>query len=442
MTFNDEKEEKLKEIMRLVEEYHDIAFAQKKFEPGVSVIPPSGKLFDSSEMKSLVESALDGWWTEGRFTRKFSKQLAEYVGTKYCMLTNSGSSANLLALSALTSPLLRERRIKPGDEVISVAASFPTTVNPIIQNGCVPVFVDAELGTYNIDTTKLEGALSDKTKAIFIAHTLGNPFNLESVVSFAKEHNLWLIEDGCDALGAEYEGKRVGSFGDISTLSLYPAHHITTGEGGAVFTSNSFLKRAIESFRDWGRDCWCAPGDENTCGKRYGWKLGELPEGYDHKYIYSHTGFNLKMTDMQAALGIEQLKKVDDFIEARRDNFNYYKDGLQDYQDYIILPKATEKSNPSWFGFLITVKDEAPFKRSDILEYLGQKRIGTRLLFGGNITKQPYFSNLEYRVAGLLENADTIMNNTFWIGVQPNITPEKREYVLESLKKFFSKYYA
>ncbi len=426
-----------KKILQLVEQYGELNIDNNPFKGGVSTVPPSGKIIGGNELRMMTDAVLDGWLTTGRFNEKFEKKLSNYLGVKHAITTNSGSSANLLAFTALTSPRLGDRSIKPGDEVITVAAGFPTTVNPIIQNNCIPVFVDVDISTYNINTAQLEEAYSEKTKAVMIAHTLGNPYNLKAVKAFTEKHNLWLIEDCCDALGSEYDGKKVGTFGDIGTLSFYPAHHITMGEGGAVFTSNDQLKKLIESFRDWGRDCYCGPGKDNTCGKRFSWKLGELPQGYDHKYTYSHLGYNLKITDMQAACGLAQLDRVDGFIQSRKDNFNYLINKLQSVTDYLILPQATENSDPSWFGFPITIKPDAGTDRTTLLKYLNQNNIGTRLLFAGNITKQPYFNDIEYRVVGELENTNIIMNNTFWIGVFPGITEEMMDFVVEKIELYF-----
>ncbi len=430
------KDQLRQQILALVEQYAAISLAPQPFQPGQTVIPAAGKVLGKEEIQNMVEASLDGWLTTGRFNDAFEKKLAEFLGVKYLLTTNSGSSANLLAFTALTSPSLGLRALRPGDEVISVAAGFPTTVNPIIQNGCVPVFVDVDIPTYNIDATKIEAAISDKTRAIMLAHTLGNPYNLKVITDLCKKHRLWLIEDCCDALGATYEGKLVGTFGDIGTLSFYPAHHITMGEGGAVFTNNPDLKRIIESFRDWGRDCYCGPGKDNTCGKRFGWQLGTLPQGYDHKYTYSHAGYNLKITDMQAACGLAQLDRANDFIAARRANFTYLKEALRPLEEFMILPEATPDSDPSWFGFPITLRDDAPVNRVDLLKYLDQHKIGTRLLFAGNITRQPYFEGRNYRVAGSLERSDTVMNNTFWIGVYPALNTEMLDYTAQRISEF------
>ncbi len=417
--------------------YGDSASLASPFSPGVSPIPASGKVLSGSDYAMMAEAVLDGWLTTGRFNGLFETELAKFLGVNHAITTNSGSSANLLALSALTSPKLLERQLKPGDEVITVAAGFPTTVNPIIQNNLVPVFVDVEIPTYNIRAEQLVDALSPKTRAIMLAHTLGNPFNLDLVTAFAKTHNLWLIEDCCDALGSEYKGKKVGTFGDIGTLSFYPAHHITMGEGGAVFTNSSELRVLIESYRDWGRDCYCEPGKDNTCGKRFHWKLGGLPAGYDHKYTYSHLGYNLKITDIQAACGLSQLRRVDQFIEKRRRNFAYLSAKLETLTEFVILPEPTDNSNPSWFGFPITLRDSCGTSRRDFLEYLDQNKIGTRLVFAGNITKQPYFKNIEHRIVGALENTDIVMNQTFWIGVYPGLTTEMLDYVVETMEGYF-----
>ena len=408
------------------------------FQAGVSVVPPSGKVIGAKELQNMVEASLDGWLTTGRFNDAFEQRLTEFLGVKHVLTTNSGSSANLLAFSALTSPTLGARAIQKGDEVISVAAGFPTTVNPILQFGAVPVFVDVHLPTYNIDPDKIEAAISSKTKAIMLAHTLGNPYNLDMIVALAKKHNLWLIEDCCDALGTTYHGRWVGTFGDIATLSFYPAHHITMGEGGAVFTNNDQLKKIIESFRDWGRDCYCPPGKDNTCSKRFGWKLGDLPQGYDHKYTYSHLGYNLKISDMQAACALAQMDRLEDFIAARKGNFAYLKAGLKTCEEFLWLPEATPNSDPSWFGFPITIKPAANVNRVDLLKYLDQNKIGTRLLFAGNLTRQPYMRGQQFRISGELTNTDIVMNDTFWIGVYPGLSKEMLDFVIEKLETFFA----
>lgn len=408
----------------------------KPFRPGQIPIPYAGRVFDEKEMISLVDSALDFWLTAGRFADQFEKEFTNFLGVKHCLPTNSGSSANLLAISALTSPSLGDRCLKPGDEVITVACAFPTTVNPIIQNNLIPVFLDIELGTYNIQADKIEAALSEKTRAIFLAHTLGNPFDLDRVLKVAKKHNLWFIEDNCDALGSKYNGQYTGTFGHIATYSFYPPHHMTMGEGGALTTNDNQLKRLIESFRDWGRDCWCEPGHDDTCGKRFGWQLGTLPYGYDHKYAYSHIGYSLKVTDMQAAVGVAQFKKLSDFIEARKKNWELLYKGLKKYEDYFILPKATDHSDPSWFGFVLTVKESAPFSKNSIVNYLENNKIATRMLFAGNIVRHPSFENVKYRVYDDLKNTDFIMNNTFWIGVYPGLTEEMISFVIEKIREF------
>jgi CDP-6-deoxy-D-xylo-4-hexulose-3-dehydrase len=425
-------------ILELTAEYYEEAFPKKQFEAGATPVPVSGRVFDATELQTLVDSSLDYWLTTGRFAAQFEKEFASLIGLRYAILVNSGSSANLLALSALTSPQLGQKALKPGNEIITVAAGFPTTVNPIIQNNLVPVFVDIQIPTYNVEISQLELALSPKTRAIMLAHTLGNPFDLDRVTEFARQHNLWLIEDCCDAVGATYQGKHVGTFGDLATVSFYPAHHLTMGEGGAVLTNQPKLKTLVESFRDWGRDCWCEPGDDNTCGKRFDWQLGELPYGYDHKYTYSHIGYNLKVTDMQAAVGVAQLQKLPAFIEARRHNFAKLHAGLQDLQEYFILPEATPDSEPSWFGFPIAVRSDAPFFRNEIVHFLESRKIATRLLFGGNLVRQPAYRNVPHRVIGALENADFVMNQVFWIGVYPGLTDTMINFVLSSFHDFMS----
>ena len=423
-------------ILSLVDEYAELEHVTEKFFPGETVIPASGKLIGAEELKNMVEASLDGWLTTGRFNEQFEKKLAEFIGVRHAITVNSGSSANLVAFSALTSPKLGDRAIKQGDEVIGVAAGFPTTVNPIIQFGALPVFVDVDPLTHNIDASKIEAAISPKTKAIMLAHSLGNPFNLDVVTTICKKYNLWLVEDCCDALGATYKGQMVGTFGDIGTLSFYPAHHITMGEGGAVFTNSFELKQIAESFRDWGRDCYCPPGKDNTCGKRFCWKLGNLPQGYDHKYTYSHLGYNLKITDMQAACALAQLEKAPAFIQARKDNFQFLKERLKSCEEFLQLPEATPDSDPSWFGFPITIKEGSPVSHLDLTTYLDQNKIGTRLLFAGNLTRQPYMVNAKYRVSGELINTDNVMNNTFWIGVQPALTKEMLEFVVSKIEIF------
>jgi len=424
------------DIMRLVEEYCQAVHGQQPFKAGTSSVPVSGRVFDSSDVKSLIDSGLDFWLTTGRFNEQFEKNLAARVGARYAQTVNSGSSANLVAFSALTSPLMRDKQISPGSEVITAATGFPTTVNPLMLWGMVPVFVDVDIPTYNILPDAVEAAITPKTKAIMVAHTLGNPFEAERVAAIARKNNLFLIEDCCDALGATLNGRHVGTFGDIGTLSFYPAHQITMGEGGAVFTSNPMLRRAMEAFRDWGRDCYCEPGKDNTCNRRFDWQLGDLPHGYDHKYIYSHMGFNLKITDMQAAVGVAQLDHLDGFVQARRRNFEMLKNGLRDLEEYFILPEATPNSEPSWFGFVITLRDGAPFRRDDILRHLNEKKIGTRLLFGGNLIRQPYMKGRNYRVHGDLVNGDRIVEQTFWIGVYPGLGAEQINYVLEAIHEF------
>ena len=424
------------QILALIGQYAQQAMAPQPFAAGQSVVPPSGKVIGALELQYMTEAVLDGWLTTGRFNEAFEQQLARYIGVENVVTTNSGSSANLLALAALTSPKLGDRALRPGDEVITVAAGFPTTVNPSILFGLTPVFVDAQIPTYNIDPTKIEAAITPKTRAIMLAHTLGNPFDLDVVTHLAKKHNLWLVEDCCDALGSTYAGRKVGTFGDIGTLSFYPAHHITMGEGGAVFTNNAQLRTVIESFRDWGRDCYCAPGKDNTCGKRFGWQLGTLPFGYDHKYTYSHLGFNLKITDMQAACGLAQLQHLESFVEARKRNFAHLHRRLESCEEFLILPEATPKSEPSWFGFPITLKRDVEFDRVDMLRYLNDQKVGTRLLFAGNLTRQPYMEGRNYRRADNLDNTDVIMNNTFWIGVYPGLTEEMLDYAATQIELF------
>ena len=432
------KEPRLREkILSQVREYWAAQWGEEKpFVPGETPIPVSGKVFDADDVSSLVDASLDFWLTTGRFAQDFERRLAKFVGVRHAMLCNSGSSANLVALSALTSSSLGDRALTPGDEVLTVAAGFPTTINPIIQNGCVPVFVDTLPGTYNVDPAALAEAVGPRTKAVMIAHTLGNPFDIDAVRALADRHDLWMIEDNCDALGAEWGGKRTGSFGDLATLSFYPAHHVTTGEGGAVLADTGRLKLLVESFRDWGRDCWCAPGKDNTCGKRFEHQMGDLPPGYDHKYIYSHIGYNLKMTDMQAAVGVTQMDKVERFVDRRRAAWAHLRAGLQSLDDVFILPEATPGSNPSWFGFLLMVRPEAPFTRWDIVQHLEEHRIGTRLLFGGNLLRQPAYQNIEHRVVGGLAHTDAVMNDAFWIGVFPGLTDEMLDYMVECVHSF------
>jgi CDP-6-deoxy-D-xylo-4-hexulose-3-dehydrase len=428
------------QISELVQQYADSAYAPKPFVPGETAVPVSGKVIGANELKMMVDASLDGWLTTGRFNAMFEQRLAQFLGVKYLITVNSGSSANLVAFSALTSPKLGDRAIKQGDEVIGVAAGFPTTVNPILQFGAVPVFVDVDLATHNIDASKIEAAITPKTKAIMLAHSLGNPFNLEVVTALCKKYNLWLVEDCCDALGATYKGQMVGTFGDIGTLSFYPAHHITMGEGGAVFTNNSDLKLIAESFRDWGRDCYCPPGKDNTCDKRFCWTKeqlgGDLPDGYDHKYTYSHLGYNLKISDMQAACALAQMDRVEEFIAQRRANFAYLKKRLQSCADFLHLPEATPDSEPSWFGFPLVVKESSGIKRADLISFLEENKIGTRLLFAGNLTKQPYMAGRNFRVSGDLTNTDTVMNQTFWLGVYPGLSSEHLDYVVGRLEEF------
>ena len=433
----NEKAESLRnQILELTAQFHAEAFPQKDFIPGVSGVPVSGKVIGPEDICSVVDSALDGWFTTGRWAKDFERKLARFFGVRSASLVNSGSSANLVALSALTSPKLGERALKPGDEVITVAAGFPTTVNPIIQNRLIPVFVDVTLPTFEIDVTQLESAWSEKTKAVMIAHTLGNVFNLGAVTEFCKRHDLWLVEDCCDALGSTYKGQKVGTFGDIATVSFYPAHHITMGEGGAVLTDKPALQVLIDSFRDWGRDCWCEPGVDNTCGKRFDWQLGTLPCGYDHKYTYSHVGYNLKATDMQAALGVSQIAKLPDFIARRKENFAYLKAALKPLEDVLVLPVAGEDADPSWFGFPIAVKEDAPFTRDQLTRHFDSKKIGTRLMFAGNLLRQPAYAGIECRVIGNLRNTDYVMNQVFWLGTFPGLTTEMLDYIAKTMTEF------
>lgn len=424
------------QIAELVERYAALQLAPAAFDAGRDAVPPSGKVIGAAELQSMTEAVLDGWLTTGRFNQAFEKRLARYLGRRGVLTVNSGSSANLLAFSALTSPRLGDRAIRKGDEVIGVAAGFPTTVNPILQFGAVPVFVDIELGTYNIDPTLVEAAIGPRTKAIMLAHTLGNPFNLRVIRELCDRYGLWLIEDCCDALGSTYEERQVGSFGDLGTLSFYPAHHITMGEGGAVFTDSPLLKRIVESFRDWGRDCYCAPGEDNTCGKRFCWQLGGLPEGYDHKYTYSHLGYNLKITDMQAACALAQMDRLDDFIAARKRNFAWLSERLTGCTEQLLLPQATPGSDPSWFGFPLTLRDGCGIERVDLLRYLDEQRVGTRLLFAGNLTRQPYMQGQEYRVCGELTMTDKAMRDTFWIGLWPGLSEDHLEHAARSIETY------
>jgi CDP-6-deoxy-D-xylo-4-hexulose-3-dehydrase len=425
-----------KEIFDKVTELYKLRKSQEKFIPGETSINYAGRIYDEKEIINLVDASLDFWLTAGKYTKQFEKEFAEFLGVKYCLLTNSGSSANLLAVSTLTSPKLGEKRLKPGDEVITTACGFPTTLNPIIQNNLIPVFIDVNLGTYNIQVDEIEKAITKETKAIFIAHTLGNPADLDKIMALVKEYDLWFVEDNSDALGSKYNGKYTGTYGHISTCSFYPAHHITMGEGGAVLTNDPLLKKIIASFRDWGRDCWCEPGCDNTCGKRFGWQLGKLPPSYDHKYIYSHIGYNLKITDMQAAVGIEQLKKLPSFMEDRVKNFKFLFENLKKYEKYFIFPIVIKNSEPSWFGFPILIQEKAPFTRTDIVNYLEKNKIATRMLFGGNLLKQPAYQDIKYRIFGSLKNTDVVMNNLFWIGVYPGITEKKIEYIIKLFNKF------
>jgi len=432
-----ERSEQLRQqILQLTAEFHAEAFPRRDFVPGTSPVPVSGKVIDAADMSAVVDSALDGWFTSGRWAREFERKLARFVGVRFASLVNSGSSANLVALSALTSPRLGARALRPGDEVITVAAGFPTTVNPIFQNGLVPVFVDVTLPTCEIDVTQLEAAHSPRTRAVMVAHTLGNVFDLGAVSAFCRKHNLWLIEDCCDALGSTWKDQMAGTFGDIATVSFYPAHHITMGEGGAVLTDKPSLQVIIDSFRDWGRDCWCDPGKDNTCGKRFDWQLGTLPCGYDHKYTYSHVGYNLKATDMQAALGCSQIDKLPHFIERRKQNFAYLKAALAPLSEFLQLPVAGEHADPSWFGFPIGVKPGAPFTRDQLTAALEARKIGTRLLFAGNLTRQPAYAGLEFRTIGELPNTDYVMNNVFWIGVFPGLTPPMLDHIVETMTAF------
>ncbi len=426
------------EILSMVQNFASESLKVADFLPGETPVPVSGKVLDPSDIAALVDASLDGWLTAGRFHEDFERALARYVGARSALFVNSGSSANLVALSALTSPKLGKRALKPGDEVLTVAAGFPTTVNPIMQNNLRPVLVDVNLGTYDAIPEMLREAVSPKTKAIMMAHTLGNPFDLDTVRELCDKHGLWLVEDSCDALGSTYDGKKTGSFGDTATLSFYPAHHITTGEGGAVFVKSPLVRKQAESFRDWGRDCYCETGHDNTCHKRFEWQLGTLPVGYDHKYIYSHIGYNLKATDIQAALGLSQLKKIDRFSEARRKNFKHLLDGLSKVQG-LIMPRATEKSDPSWFGFPITLDPKHPVDREELMRFLDSRKIGTRLLFAGNLTRQPAYKNVDWRIVGNLTNTDIVMKRTFWVGTYPGLTPIMLDYVVASIREFMEK---
>jgi CDP-6-deoxy-D-xylo-4-hexulose-3-dehydrase len=435
-TMNSPADKLRRQILDLVRQYHVEAFPQKTFVPDQSAVPYAGRVFDAEELVHLTEASLDFWLTTGRFAEQFEREFAAWCGLRHAMLVNSGSSATLLALSCLTSPELGQRALRPGDEVITVAAGFPTTVNPIIQNGLIPVFVDISVPTYNIDVTQLDDARSKRTRAVILAHTLGNPFNLDAITDFVRRHNLWLIEDCCDALGSTYRGAKVGTFGDLAALSFYPAHHITMGEGGCVLTNDQKLRVLVESFRDWGRACWCAPGKDNTCGKRFQWQLGGLPCGYDHKFTYSHIGYNLKLTDMQAAVGVAQLKKLPQFIDARRRNFQLLLEGFRDLEQFFILPEPTPGSDPSWFGFPLAVRPDAPFTRESLIERLDAHKISTRLLFGGNLTCQPAYRNCQFRVVGELKNTDFAMNQVFWLGVYPGLTQPMIDHILETVHAF------
>jgi CDP-6-deoxy-D-xylo-4-hexulose-3-dehydrase len=426
------------QILALTREYHAAQWTERPFQPDQTPVPVSGKVFDADEVEMLVDASLDFWLTTGRFARQFELEFARWMGVRHSLLVNSGSSANLVALSALTSPQLGERRLVPGDEVITAAAGFPTTVNPIIQNQLVPVFLDVDIPTYNLDTRLLEEAIGPRTRAIMIAHTLGNTFDLDAVMAVARKHNLWVIEDTCDAVGAEYRGQKVGGFGDLATVSFYPAHHITMGEGGAVLTNSPILKKIAESFRDWGRDCWCEPGVDNTCGKRFNWQLGCLPHGYDHKYTYSHVGYNLKLSDMQAAVGVAQLKKLPQFIERRRNNFKLLYESLKPLEEFLILPEATPGSTPSWFGFPLTVRESAPLSRNELVQHLERRKIATRLLFGGNLLRQPAYQNIACRVVGDLTATDRVMNQTFWVGVYPGLDEARLEHIVRCITEAFT----
>ena len=424
-------------ILDLVNNYSSINFKEKEFIPGITDVPVSGKVIGGLELQNMVEASLDGWLTTGRFNQQFEEKLSQFLGIKCLLTVNSGSSANLVAFSTLTSPKLKDRAIQKGDEIITVAAGFPTTVNPIVQFGAIPVFVDVKISTYNIDENLVEEAITKKTRAIMLAHTLGNPFNVRKIKEICDKYNLWLIEDSCDALGSKFDNQNVGTFGDLATLSFYPAHHITMGEGGAVFTNSKKLERIAESFRDWGRDCYCEPGKDNTCNKRFGWKLGDLPFGYDHKYTYSHLGYNMKITDMQAACGLAQLDRLKWFIKKRKENFNFLYKNLKDLEEFLILPEPEKNSEPSWFGFPLSLKKNSKYNRNDLINFLNANKIGTRLLFSGNLVKQPYMKNVAFKIHRDLKNTDFVMENTFWIGLFPGLTKEHLQYSLVKIKKFF-----
>ena len=436
---NDKSKEIRKKILDLVRLYADYNFLNKNFIEGETDIPVSGKVIGTLELQNMVEASLDGWLTTGRFNKDFEDKLSIFLGVKCLLTVNSGSSANLIAFSTLTSSKLKERSIQKNDEVITVAAGFPTTVNPIIQFGAIPVFVDVKIPTYNIDENLVEEAITKKTKAIMLAHTLGNPFNVKKIKEICDKYNLWLIEDSCDALGSKFNNQFVGTFGDLATLSFYPAHHITMGEGGAVFTNSKKLERIAESFRDWGRDCYCEPGKDNTCNKRFGWKLGDLPFGYDHKYTYSHLGYNMKITDMQAACGLAQLDRLEGFIKKRKENFNFLYKNLKDLEEFLILPEPEKNSEPSWFGFPLSLVNNSKYNRNDVIQYLNSHKIGTRLLFSGNLIKQPYMKDMNFKVQGQLKNTDFIMENTFWVGLYPGLSVKHLEYVIDKLKNYFKK---
>jgi CDP-6-deoxy-D-xylo-4-hexulose-3-dehydrase len=425
-------------ILGLVNDYSSINFKEKEFIPGISEVPVSGKVIGALELQNMVEASLDGWLTTGRFNQQFEEKLSKFLGIKCLLTVNSGSSANLIAFSTLTSSKLKERAIQKGDEVISVAAGFPTTVNPIVQFGAIPVFIDVKIPTYNIDENLVEAAITKKTKAVMLAHTLGNPFNVKKIKEICEKYNLWLIEDSCDALGSKFDNQNVGTFGDLATLSFYPAHHITMGEGGAVFTNSKKLERIAESFRDWGRDCYCEPGKDNTCNKRFGWKLGDLPFGYDHKYTYSHLGYNMKITDMQAACGLAQLERLEQFIIKRKENFNFLYKNLKNLEEFLILPEQEKNSEPSWFGFPLSLKKNSKFNRNDLIKHLNDSKIGTRLLFSGNLTKQPYMKDVNFKVQGELKNTDFVMENTFWIGLYPGLYKSHLEYSVSKIKNYFT----